>query len=392
MPLTLATALTNIEQALQRVIRLDLQQRRSAVATIAALRAVPAQGASGPAIKDGDPLRYVTAVGACYDWSAFSSAVDNGTSVIRPTDIDAGKPGRWLLTTSTVTSGYLKSVILWNGEFRRKEFESRIYADRPCVAIMWEGSRNAQRSTVAGAIFDYEARFTILCVSANLRDEQQTVYGSAISAEAAADPGAVTILGAVKKTLADENKRADEKLDLGGSVKQINLGEEGIEDVDLDERRAIISLDVSVMCSIENADDAATEHKDVDAIYAQAHRVVLNEQAEFDDDNYVASGYTFAAGALTQTPASGSAVVGGITVSSAPAQRTFGARTDTYRDLKLDGTFAYHEVANGLDEPDVTTGALRVGVTVTDSTSVIYDRMIAATKAAIGPNNEIPTP
>src|SRR5262249_23321122 len=56
-----------------------------------------------------------------------------------------------------------------------------------------------------------------------------------------------------------------------------------------------------------------------------------------------------------------------------------------YRDLRSDGSLVYSSVANGSAAPVQPTNTLRVGVTVTDATKVIYDRIICDAIENYGP-------
>ena len=91
MSFTIQTALTSIETALRDTI-LDGLGHCLTVATLAALRALPSAG-----MRDGKRA-FVTAATLRYRFSRYSTATDNGTTIIKPTDSPA--TGRWLATTS----------------------------------------------------------------------------------------------------------------------------------------------------------------------------------------------------------------------------------------------------------------------------------------------------
>ncbi len=397
--LLLRTALSQIEQALHRVIRWHLLKTTATVATPAALRARVTRGASGTSVLTFEAL-FVTSLGLRVEWSATSTATDNGTSVFKPDDVNTAQAGRWLITESTAASGYLLAVNFWDGETSTEQFQSRIFAARPSVAIVWEGATNEPRSTIPGAIYDYQARFSIWCIDENLRPRYEAFFGSEVSSDSA-HPGVIAILGDVKKHLADQNKRTVDPDDstsgpfsFGGGVKLIAIGDETMEDADLDGRVMVMSLAVEVFGSVENGDDADTEHVTVTSVYVQPNLTSLNQQTEWDADNYVVSGYRFEPQTgLTATPSAGVAVVGGADVASTPAAHTFTEYTDTYCDLGTEGTITYVEVANNDAAPDTTADALRIGVVTTDSLGITEYVPIAAVSAAFGdPVRVIPEP
>jgi hypothetical protein len=387
------TALTQIEQALHRVIRWKLLTVTATVADVPTLRAYATQSSSGNALPEFTAV-FVTSIGFRVEWVSSSTAADDGATVFQPTDVAAGIRGRWLITSSTSTSGYLAAVNYWQGETKKSEFKQRILAVTPSVAILWESSDNDPRSTVPGAIYDYPCRFSLWCVDSNLRDHYEAMLGSAYSYDTA-HPGAMQIVGDIKKLLADENKRlvagtsTSNALDFAGGVKLITLGGEDVEDADLAERWIVLSLGIEVIGSVENP-DASSDHVAVTSVYVQPNLTELHAQSKFDSANYVVSGYLFSAqSGFTQTPTSGSAVVASLAVASAPAPHTFSAQSDTYCDLKPDGTLVYLVTQNGGAVPAATAGALRLGVVITDSLGITQYQPIAANSAAWGSSNKV---
>ena len=395
--LAFATALSQIEQALHRVIRWKLLALTTTVADVPTLRAYATQTASGNALPEYAAI-FVSSLGTAglrVEWISSSTAADDGATVFRPTDtVATNAAGRWLVTTSTTATGYLSAVNYWQGESKKEEFKSRILAVTPSVAIVWESSDNDPRSTVSGAIYDYPCRFSIWCVDQNLRDHYEAMLGSAYSYDAA-HPGAMRIMGDVKQLLANENKRlvvgssTGNALDMAGGIKTISVGGEDVEDADLAERWIVLSLGVEVIGSVENP-DVASEHVAVTSVYVQPNLTELHGASKFDLANYVTSGYLFAPQAgFTATPTPGVATIASISVASSPVARTFAAASDTYCDLLPSGTIAYVAVGNGGGVPAVTATALRLGLVVTDSLGIIEYDPIAATSIAWGGNNKI---
>lgn len=413
--LSIRTALTQIERAVQQTIALGLQKRAAAAADITALRAVASRSPGGSVQLLQFDLQPVTSPLSVWLWYPYSTATDNGTSVVEPDDVPTGEPGRWIITDDQqafapdpdtnpvpvrldqIQSGYLTRVILWNGEFRRKEFEERILAYRPCVAIAWQQSDPKQAGTYAGNITEYPATFEILVCSQNLRPEQESFYGGGTAADTAEDPGAIRILGDIKQLLADAGKYSPILAQPG--IQRVVLGAEDVVDVDLAERKAIVSLMVTVEATVMNV-DPPSQLVDLDAIDTQPELTHLNAATEFDPDNYVVTFGSFAITpgfGLSATPAVGSAYVGGVLVNAYAAPlRTFTAGSDTYRDLIVDPDtgpeFVYVTVPAGTDEPDVTTDALRVAVTTTSSTSITVDRYLAAVATTFGEPFASPKP
>jgi len=150
-------------------------------------------------------------------------------------------------------------------------------------------------------------------------------------------------------------------------------------DENLMERRFINATEVRVLCRIPVPDE------DLVAIPPGVIRVQprledTGAARTFDSSNYVTQGYQLADGpGLTRSWAAGVAVVAGTPVSSTPAPVTFAADRDTYRDLKPDGTFVYQAVIRGGVPPVLSAGAMRVGVTTTDSTSIVQDKVLCST-------------
>lgn len=394
MALTFRRALAEIEQALVRALRLGLCERLTFADTIEA-RAFNGLGPSGTHRIPTDRLAYVTGAGYAYEWSPTSTATDgggSGSAVIKPSDIAPSAPGRWLRTSSTVSSGYIKAVNYWQGETARQEFQSRIYAAQPSVAVVWEGSDHRSRSTIPGAIYDYPVTFSVWCVDNNLRPNYQAMFGPTHTGDSA-HPGVISILGDVKSVLADENKKTyiagsttSGILGLGGGVKVVQLGAEAMEDADLAERVMVLSLSVTVVASVENPDEAS-EHFTATSVYMQPNLTELHDQTELDADNCVIEGLAFTPGAsLTAAPSNGAAMIAGVEVwsPSGPPAHTFTAERDTYYDFKTDGTFVYKPTMRDGAAPSVTANAIRVGVVTTDSLGIVSARYIAAVSGPFG--------
>ena len=110
------TALAQIEKAIHRVIRWKLLALTATVADVPTLRAYATRSGSGNALPEYTAV-FVSSLGAVglrVEWVSSSMATDDGAAVFRPTDtVASNASGRWLVTTSTTTSGYLSAVLQW---------------------------------------------------------------------------------------------------------------------------------------------------------------------------------------------------------------------------------------------------------------------------------------
>lgn len=189
-----------VERALQDTISLALRRRGPVSANLVALAAAPTIGA-GPttALVDGD-LRFVTTAGVCYVWR--ESATSGG---VQPNDrVASGKPGMWFATSSpiidptgaalsTLTTGYLKAVAIYQGETSDQDWDTRIFAHRPAVLIQYVGESGEQKSNLRGAIKIRYYHFAIWAISFNARGGYEAALGSPVTSEAAIDPGVSNI-------------------------------------------------------------------------------------------------------------------------------------------------------------------------------------------------------
>jgi phage gp37-like protein len=372
-------SIAQVEQALLDVLTLGLKLRLPPVADVATLRATPTVGASGGTSRSDGDLVYVASQQNVYRWTQAASAADDGDAVVQPADVT--RTGRWLKASSavlfagvnvaTIPTGYLKDVILHNGDFNEDVIKSRIYGQAPCVAIHFAGEDHTPLSQIPGALYGYTCRFEIWSVSRNYRAGPEAAIGSPIPAEAASDPSVMRIHGAVKKLLAGQ--------DLGQpSIKYIELGAGHIEEADEAERVFVMSLAIEVRASIHNA-DAPAELFTPSGVDVQKSFAALGDQPRFDASNYVASGLDVpAGGGFTKTIGAGTAYLAGALVNVPASVQTFAPESDAYRDLGADGTWTLTSVAAGSAAPLAQSNALRVGVTTMDAFGVVADRFIAA--------------
>jgi len=250
--LTLRTALIHVERTLFNAINRALRVRLAPVADVASLRATPTRGAGGARSARSDyELVYLAAAGVCYEWSTAATAPDDGDLVVKPAD--AGATGRWLKTASTVQSGYLRDVRLYEGEQSEDEILNRLLGQVPAVVIRWESARNDPKSQIPGALYRYETDFDIWAVSSNLRGGAlpEAVVGSPVAGESAADPGVNAMIGDIKRVLAG---RTGEELGQPG-IAYCEIGKEEPVYRSLAERRFVFALGLRVHATVANPDD-----------------------------------------------------------------------------------------------------------------------------------------
>jgi phage gp37-like protein len=381
MDLLLEQSIAQVEQALLDTITLALRHRAS-VSDLDALRARSTRGASGgPARSDRD-LAYVASVANVYGWVQASTAGDDGDTVVAP--LDGGATGRWVKAISpvrlagvpiaTLPTGYLKVVVLHNGDFSDDVLRARIYGQAPCVAIHFAGEDHTPLSQIPGALYGYTLRFELWSVSRNYREGPEAAIGSPIPSEAARDPSVMKIHGALKKLLAGQ--------DLGQpGIKYIEIGAGRLEEADECERVFVMSLGIEVRGSIHNA-DAPAELMRPTAIDAQKSFASPGGAQRFDASNSVISGLDVPLGmGFTKTVTAGTALVADAPVNVPLFVATFAPGSDTYRDLLPDGAWVLATVRAGNAAPAIPPGAVRIGVTTTDAFGVVADRFIASVNA-----------
>jgi phage gp37-like protein len=347
-----------------------------------ACRAVPSLGPSRTFAFVLDDLAYVTAAANVYRWAPFSNALDDGGFVVKPND--AGATGRWLKAVSgvlldgvniaTIPTGYLKQVVLHNGDFNDEILNARIYGQAPCVAIHFTGEQHTPLSQIPGALYDYRVRFELWSVSRNYRDRFEAALGSPVAAEAAADPGVMKVHGAVKKLLAG---RSGEELG-NTSIKYIEIEGGQLEEAREAERIFVMSLQVEVRGSIHNA-DAPAELVRPTEIDVQRQRVDAPAPGGFDTLNCVTAGLDVPLGlGFASQIAAGSALIGGVPVTAAAVLHTFAASSDTYRDLTPTGAWVFTVVSNGAAVSTPAPANLRVGCTATDAAGIVADTLLCS--------------
>ena len=371
MTWTIHTALTLIETGLRDTIqdgdgyKVGLGKCIT-VATLAALRAIPFAG-----VKDGKRA-FVTAAGYRYRFDRYSTASDDGSTVIKPND--AGSTGRWLVTVSTSGTGYLKAVELYEGDVNPEALLARLSGVKPGCVIVYDRDDFTFPSVIAGAAYTNNYEFDVLCISSNLRPEHQVAIGSAIASEAADDPGVNKITSDLAYLLAGN------QLGLSPGVKWVEILERKRVSTSnaqqLSDRLMIYGLRIRVYASVELPEE--------DGLTIALNS--LSVQRELASRTWDASNYVTGVPLIVGLPSSGNqaipattAKVGGTAVTTTSFGNTFNASLLTYRDLDSAGNFYFIEVPLGAIPPAPLSGRLRVAVTETDaSANVLADSLLCA--------------
>lgn len=375
--LTLRNGRTIIEDKIVDDLWIAYGFRYPVAETTAALRLV----ASAP--MPDRALKFVTSKGVTYIWRRFVSNVDEDDDYIKPADVDSANAGRWVKTTSTASSGYLKRCELYNDDQNDlKTMETRLFGAMPAMLLSYEGRSFEPKSLgLPGFLYWAGMRFTLMVVSVNERADQTARQGSLLTAESAVDPGTGPMMGDAEHTLAGS--------DLGlRDVARVEILSDRPVIRDLARARFVEALDLEVFATLTNPPDETLAT--IETIGMQLELADLAEDGTTDPDNLLTAGMRVPiASGLNQMVEAGSARIAGIETSFIGEAHLFGANKDTYRDLLDDGTMIYVSVDNGAAAPDVTSTAMRIGITVTDGSGVVADRILCASSVTFGDVNEI---
>lgn len=398
--LTLQNQRTLIEQQILGTLRLCFL-RRQTVADVTALQALDVSAGFDGA------LCYVTSVGLVYELRMFSGATQNLPTIVQPTTAPTGHAGaRWIQSTSQVNegpnhnaplrskqTGYCRVVDLFRGQGATDEAMLALLETKPSMLLVRSPSPPQPASSgYPGSYYEFTHLYDVWCASQNDRGAPYSVWDDPVTA----DPGVNTMIGQVEHLFAG----------LQGSVPQEprgNLGLKGLlwceigtsTDLADDQFQHIFltSTQIKVYCRFPSRDEDLVTLPP--ATFNVEDRLAMTGASPgFDVNNYVRQGYMFPPqGPLTVTYPASVAVVAGAPIMSTPASHTFGAAVLTYRDLNPDGTFTYLATVFGVPPPPVTTGALRVGVTTTDGSSIVNDRILCSTSLAFrAPAQIVPAP
>jgi hypothetical protein len=377
--LSILTANSQVEVALQTTIALGIQKRLT-LATTAALEALAS------AARTHLELAYTTATAQVWQFNRFSQAAASA-SVLVPDD--APTAGRWLLTSSTSSSGYLNAVTIYDGEPDEESVYEWLFGQVPNVVIVWDGDDYEPKSGGSpGALYRTPMRFSIWAISRNLRGQQQGITGSQIASEAAADPGVNRILGDLRRYLAGSDLNQD-----GVNYCEI-VSADRVLSSKTKNRGHVYRLSVKVYATIHNtvADDADNPATDLDRVdtelqWAQATGA---DESEFADGNYLSSGGGLSSSTgLAATYASGVYVIDGTEVAFGSDTETLTASKVTFRYVDDVGAITYVTHADDGTVPETPADTYLIGATTTDATGVAIDRLLAPMLADSGITDQI---
>lgn len=389
------TAATLIERQLARFLALAFQRRlvkdQAPIKDVAALRLF-----RRTAIYDNQ-IRFVESVGKAYRFDDFESQPDDGEHFVAP--LDAKGTGRWVQEGPTAAqrssphdgireaairlgkwalqrTGFVEVVRIWQGEYD-DEAIAEVFARRPAYVVVPSGSSRRARSLVPGTYYQEAYRFRVWGISQSLRRGPVGLLGSAFALDGG-DPGLNFVMGSIKRALAGST------LGLAGVIST-EIGEEEVVAHDLANRVFCNSLELIVSTTLHLPDDDLTE---LTAVTTTTQLASPGVEPKVDLKNYVADGcYPDRSGPLRTTVRGGIAYIAGQLTVARPHTLTLTASCDVYRDLLPGGTFVIQSVPRGAAAPAPPAGALRVGVTTTDGTSVIADRFLCSTLfKVVGPD------
>lgn len=389
--LDIRTATQTVFNALRNTLSLAFEKRLPEAATIAALQAVDAS-----TIADRD-LLYVQSEGVVYRWSAASTQPEILPFCVAPAvAVTAEGNGRWLAQSSTVTYGpnkyrplhrerigYYNTVQAWQGA--DDEALERIRGQRPALLIKWLSDSADLKGYAHGTIYQTEYKFLLHVIANNLRDDESAVLGSTVETDSEVTPAPclLRMLGDLRYMLSGS------QLGLEPGVMFVDAsGEATIVDEDYAQRLFAAELEIIVRASVQIVDeDLETDPE----IWIERFDAGTVQSESFDPRNYVASGYRFAPqSGVSAAPSAGAAYIGGVLVTSVPSVVTLPNNSVIFRDLLPSGQLVYQALsiaeysANG--EPPLTTGAMRIGVTRTESGNIAQDQYLGSFRVRSGAN------
>jgi len=390
---SLETLIGDAEAALVRLIQLGLGWRYPTRADLTALAAMDVL-----VLNDG-ALVYVTSEGAIYEWLAFSVSAVSSPTVIAPTSPPAGKTnGRWhkVITDWTYgaggtnlgakTSGYLKAVEAYSVDEGPDAAIERVFGKTPSVLVQFTGDAPIADSGLRGTFYKNTLNFQLLIITANLRGRVTATQGppTQLTDEAATDPGAYRIIGALRRLLCG----VAGTFGVAG-VERIEIGPTSLAFEDYDQRLYVWTMNVMMKASFQIEDEDLE-----DAALRIQPALTENWPATiWDKSNYISRGGGLDEGVgtgLSRTVDETIAKIAGSAVSVASTPVTFSASSDTYRDLSPAGTWTFTAVAAGAPQPALASGRMRVAVTRTDASGVLGDMALCSFSIAYGDAFDIP--
>lgn len=374
-PLDIRTTITQVQEALVDVIDLAYRYRYPAAADLRALAAVAADKLPDRA------LIFVLSEGTVYRWRPASLLPAVLPYVVQPTILPRQGNGRWERQSSSVTlgpayfrplhrvaTGYARAVQIYQGE--DDDVLERIYAQRPAFLVEWLSDKLTCKSYRHGAIYEYDLRFSVHCVSRNLRNGPDGVIGSSVGSDEGAvpDPGLYQMIGDIRYLLGGSTLG----LDPGVMFTDVTGGAQIVE-TELAQRLYRAELDVLVKGSVHVVDEDLIENPE---IWIERRDAGTPPGESFDASNCVAAGYRFGPQrGLVAAPSPGVAYIGSALVASAPGAHTFAPNARTYRDLYPSGRILYQAVAPTAEPPPQPPTTLRLGFTDTSGSDIVSDTL-----------------
>lgn len=392
-PIDIRVAISQVQSALVQTIDLAYRYRYPAVADLSALARSylgDPEGSEAVVLPDR-ALVYVTSEGNVYRWRSAALDAPIAPYVVAPASfpaLSAGN-GRWFRESSSVTlgpayfrplhrvaTGYALHVEIYQGEGDDEMLE-RIYAQRPSFLVEWIEDDLQVKSYMHGAIYEYDLRFVVHCLSQNFRPDASALLGSDVAElgedgqPVRPDPGLYRMIGDLRYLLGGC------QLGLAPGVKFVDVtGSARIVEKDLAQRVFRATLDVVVKGSVHVVDEDLFPDPQV---WIQRQDAGTPQGQPFDAGNHLAQGYRLTPSpGLVQAPTQGVAYILGQLVTSTPGAHSFPPNMDTYRDLSPDGTLAYYAVDHDAEPPPQRPGTLRLGLTRTDASNVVADALLCS--------------
>lgn len=380
-PLDYRTDVLQVERALVERLQLALLERVKTVADEAELRGLDAKFRS-----PGD-LVFVSSLGRNVRWVGGINDPDNSISVFQSAPwVDSNgrpRPGRWVLTTDesiwcpredsqgtslcAIRSGYLRSVELYQGTPGSPELFNRFTGRRPLLAVRYLGDDRKLLNT-AHSMYRVTMHFQLVGLSFHPRRGAEVLEGSDIPREMQRDPGLWRILGdAEDAVLGQPNPQSGYVHLVTGVTSVLPKGRQIIQEL-LAQRLFVGAVNIDVVCNVHRPDTDTVALADIGI---QPQHVVRGEPLDgiYDDLGIV---WPFA---WLQTTVPGGAVqVGGKRIEMPTLSHVFPANAQTYRYATATG-WEFVSSTDGAAPPSIP-GALLVGCTSTDGSSIVFDEII----------------
>lgn len=383
--MSVETLIADVESALVRLIRLGLGHRYPTKASVAELSTL-----STAVLLDG-ALCYVNGAGL-YEWRTTSTATADGVEVVASAAQPTGKTnGRWHRVSTTwtwgaggqnlaqKTSGYLRTVEPYSSDDADEEALTRVFVNTPAVLVGFTGDTPESVDMTPGTFYRDVMTFNLAILTKSFRPSPAATQGPQFSAEAAADPGAYRIIGDLRKLIM--SNAPDPGIP---GVERLEIGRVELAFENEDRRVYVWSMELRVRASFYLDEE---DGESAWSIAAQpADTAPEPDASAFDARNYVISGCSLVEGygpGLGRTIAAAIVKVNGSVVTADALAVTFDTGKDTYRDLDADG-WHLSAVETGAAAPALADGRLRVAVTRTDGSGVVFDRELCSYSVAFG--------